>query len=266
MDTSQDLLQEETLVIINFTFFIFTFLPNFLFLILLSQSLIHLNSVQLMSIMDHFGYATRPLVEFNLSIYTDRASFLGWLNHMSERKRLAITLDPASSEPARFKNKSIQASMDMIREESEPEVVPISPPSSTKPCSTVTKSSSKPHPFSLQALKENQLARIAAREAEREKKAEKKADSEDEYRPPIKKAKGAPPDLKLGKSPTPVPMERLLMLEVNVLNIFFQGLKKLQTLALPLKLKNMTRKVTVTPLLTVKCHPSKFEFINRLKD
>ena len=138
-----------------------------------------------MSIMDHFGYATRPLVEFNLSIYTDRASFLGWLNHMSERKRLAITLDPASSELARFKNKRIQASMDMIREESEPEVVPISPSSSTKPSSTVTKSSSKPHPFSLQALKENQLARIAAREAEREKKA----DSEDEYRPPIKKAK-----------------------------------------------------------------------------
>ena len=193
MDTSQDLLQEETLVIINFAFFIFTFLPHFLFLILLSQSLIHLNSVQLMSIMDHFGYTTRPLSEFNLSIYTDRASFLGWLNHMSERKRLAITLDPASSEPARFKNKRIQASMDMIREESEPEVVPISPPSSTKPSSTVTKSSSKPHPFSLQALKENQLARIAAREAERErkaeKKAEKKADSEDEYRPPIKKAK-----------------------------------------------------------------------------
>ena len=139
MDTSQDLLQEETLVIINFTFFIFTFLPHFLFLILLSQSLIHLNSVQLMSIMDHFGYATRPLVEFNLSIYTDRASFLGWLNHMSERKRLAITLDPASSELARFKNKRIQASMDMIREESEPEVVPISPSSSTKPSSTVTK-------------------------------------------------------------------------------------------------------------------------------
>ena len=196
MDTGQDLLQEETLVIINFTFFILTFLPLFLiffFLILLSQSLFHLNSVQLMSIMDHFGYTTRPLVEFNLNIYTNRASFLVWLNHMSERKRLAITLDPASSEPARFKNKRIQASMDMIREESEPEVVPISPSSSTKPSSTVTKSSSKPHQFSLQALKENQLARIAAREAEREKKAEKKtekkADSEEEYRPPTKKTK-----------------------------------------------------------------------------
>ena len=52
--------------------------------------------------MDHFGYATRPLVEFNLDIYTERASFLGWLSHMSERRRLAITLDPVASEPARI--------------------------------------------------------------------------------------------------------------------------------------------------------------------
>ena len=128
-----------------------------------------------MSIMDHFGYPTRPLVEFNLSIYTERASFLGWLNHMSERRKLAITLDPAASEPARFKNKRIQASGDMMREESEPEVVPISPSSSAKPSSTVTKSSHKVDPLSLQGLKMTQLARIAAREAEREKKA----DSED---------------------------------------------------------------------------------------
>ena len=49
--------------------------------------------------------------------------------------------------------------------------------------------------------------------------------------------KGAPPDPKLEKSPTQVPMERLLMLEVNVLNIFFQELEKLQTLTLPLKTK-----------------------------
>ena len=132
-----------------------------------------------MSIMDHFGYPTRPLVEFNLSIYTERASFLGWLNHMSERRRLAITLDPAASDPARFKNKRIQASGDMMREESEPEVVPISASSSTKPSATATKSSSKPHPHSLPALKMNQLAKIAAREA----------DSEDEYKPSTKVAK-----------------------------------------------------------------------------
>ena len=150
--------------------------------------------------MDHFGYATRPLVEFNLDIYTERASFLGWLSHMSERRRLAITLDPAASEPARFKNKRIQASGDMMREESEPEVVPLSPSSSTKPSSTVTKSSSKAHPFSLQALKMNQLAKIAAREAERKREA----DSEDEYKPPVKvakaKSKRSSPRSKAGKT------------------------------------------------------------------
>ena len=138
-----------------------------------------------MSIMDHFGYPTRPLVEFNLSIYIERASFLGWLSHMSEKRRLAITLDPAASEPARFKNKRIQASGDMTREESEPEVVPISPSSSTKPSATATKSSSKPHPHSLPALKMNQLAKIATREAERKRGA----DSEDDYKPSTKKAK-----------------------------------------------------------------------------
>ena len=151
-----------------------------------------------MSIMDHFGYPTKPLVEFNLSIYTERASFLGWLSHMSERRRLAITLDPAASEPARFKNKRIQASGDMMREESEPEVVPMSPSSSTKPSATATKSS-KPHPHSLPALKMNQLAKIAAREAERKREA----DSEDEYKPSVKvakaKSKRSSPRSKAGK-------------------------------------------------------------------
>ena len=132
-----------------------------------------------MSIMDHFGYPTRPLVEFNLSIYTERASFLGWLNHMSERRRLAITLDPASSEPARFKNKRVQASGDMIREESEPEVVPINPPSTSKPSSTITKSSK-----SLQA-RNNQPTKTVSRAAERKRGA----DSEDDYKPSTKKAK-----------------------------------------------------------------------------
>ena len=133
-----------------------------------------------MSIMDHFRYTTRPLVEFNLSIYTERASFLGWLSHMSERKRLAITLDPAASEPARFKNKRVQVSGD-IREESEPEVVPISPPSTSRSSSTAAKSS-KSHPSSL---KTNQLAKIATKEAERKREA----DSEDDYKPPTKKTK-----------------------------------------------------------------------------
>ena len=141
---------------------------------------------------------------------------------MSKRKRLAITLDPAASEPARFKNKRIQASGDMIREESEPEVVPISPSSTSKSSSAATKSS-KSHPYSLQANM-NQPAKTATREAERKRGG----DSEDDYKPSTKKAKvrskRSLPDLRLVKSnPTPVPMEGLLMLEVNVLNIFLKG-------------------------------------------
>ena len=170
-----------------------------------------------MSIMDHFGYTTRPLVEFNLSIYTERASFLGWLSHMSERKRLAITLDPAASELARFKNKRVQASGDMIREESEPEVVPISPPSTSRSSSTAAKSSK-----SLQAPN-NQPTKTASRAAERKRGA----DSEDDYKPPTKKTKAkskrSSSRPKAGKKPNTSAYGRVLMLEVNVLNIFSKG-------------------------------------------
>ena len=167
----------------------FCYFPHF-FIPLLSQSLIYLNSVRLMSIMDHYGYTTRPLVEFNLNLFTERASFLGWLSHMSERKRLAITLDPAASELARFKNKRIQTSGDLMKGEPEPEAVPTSPSSSTKP-SSPAKSSSKSHPFSL---------KTTARKTERKMEA----DSEDEYKPPVKVAKAKPkrssPRSKAGKT------------------------------------------------------------------
>ena len=140
-----------------------------------------IHSVQLMSIMDHYGYATRPLVEYNLDLYTERASFLGWLGHMSERRRLAITLDPASSEPTRFKNKRVQASENYtsVRGESETEVTPVTRPSSTKPS---TARSANPHSFSPQAPRQTQETRVAARAAKRRKEA----DSDDDYKPPIK--------------------------------------------------------------------------------
>ena len=125
--------------------------------------------------MDHYGYTTRPLVEYNLDLYTDRASFMGWLGHMSQRRRLAITLDPAASDPAKFKNKRIQVSEDMMREESEPEITPISPSSSTKPSSTV-RSPSGTHP--LKALR--------SKRGSKEVKRKREADSEDEYLPPAK--------------------------------------------------------------------------------
>ena len=112
MDSSENILQEKIIVITTLYLHsllvdIYHFGPyyfnhrTFKF----SQSYIDLfiYSVLLMSIMDHYRYATRPLVEYNLDLYTDRASFLGWLEHMSERKRLAIILDPSVPDPARTK-------------------------------------------------------------------------------------------------------------------------------------------------------------------
>ena len=119
--------------------------------------------------MDHYGYSTRPLVEYNLDLYTERASFLGWLGHMSERRRLAITLDPAASDPAKFKNKRVQVSEDPVREESEPEIVPVDSPSSTNPSS------------SSKTFKQRPVAKLA-----KTTKRKKETDSGDDYRPPVK--------------------------------------------------------------------------------
>ena len=191
-----------------------------------------------MSIVDHYGYATRPLVEYNLDLYKERASFLGWLGHMSERRRLAITLDPASSEPTRFKNKRVQASEDYtsVKGESETEVTPVTRPSSTKPS---TAKSANPHPFSLQALRQTQEARIAARAAKRKKEA----DSDDDYKPPIKleKTKSKRTSSKRSSSrakasplsPTPVPLALSLMRVESIPNISMKKNRKLQILTLP---------------------------------
>ena len=142
-----------------------------------SQAFIYLNSVQLMSIMDHFGYSTRPLVEYNLDLYTDRASFLGWLNHMSERKRLAITLDPASSEPTRFKNKRVQVSMEHSpsKRDSEIEMTPVPQSLPSQPTTS--------HPPSAQKYPGG------GGKTTKSGKRKKGVDSDVEYKPPSKPEK-----------------------------------------------------------------------------
>ena len=145
-----------------------------------------------MSIMDHFGYPTRPLVEFNLSIYTERASFLGWLNHMSERRRLAITLDPAASEPARFKNKRIQVSEEYSsgKGESEAEIAPVSNPSPSQPAIS--------HPLSAQKYPQGNKT------ITKSGKRKKGGDFDVEYKPPSKleKPKSKRSSSKRGSSKT----------------------------------------------------------------
>ena len=96
--------------------------------------------------------------------------------------------------------------MDMIREESEPEVVPISPPSSTKPSSTVTKSSSKPHPFSFKLSKRINLLELQLEKPKEKRKLKRKLtlrmNTDLQLRKQESSLKRAPPDPKLGKANT----------------------------------------------------------------
>ena len=124
-----------------------------------------------------FWLLNQPLVEYNLDLYTERASFLGWLNHMGERKRLAITLDPASSEPTRFKNKRVQVSMEHSPStgESEVEITPVPQPSLAQP--TVS------HPLSAQKYPKR------GKTITKSEKRKKRVDSDVEYKPPSKPVK-----------------------------------------------------------------------------
>ena len=221
------------------TFTIIDFILEFSYLFI-HRSFVYLliHSVQLMSIMDHYSYATRPLVEYNLDLYTERASFLGWLGHMSERRRLAITLDPASSEPTRFKNKRVQASENYtsVRGESETEVTPVTRPSSTKPS---TARSANPHSFSPQAPRQTQETRVAARAAKEGKRLILMMTTSLllNWKRPNQKGllpREVPLGLKLPPlSPTPVPLALSLMRVESVPNISMKKNRKLQILTLP---------------------------------
>ena len=65
--------------------------------------------------------------------------------------------------------------------------------------------------------------------------------------------KGAPPDLKLGKSPTPVPMERLLMLEGKCPKHLFSGIEEASDSDTSFKTKKYDKESHSDSLLTVKC-------------
>ena len=198
-----------------------------------------------MSIMDHYGYATRPLVEYNLDFYNDRASFLGWLEHMSERKRLTIILDPAASDPTRTKNKRVQVTSDLEKKaESEPEMVP-------SPVEPTPNSGSK---------KSSKRRRKSSRKS-KEKNYKEYSDSEED----IKSSKGLKKPKSRGSSlrssprsgattnkPNTSAYGRPSDTGENAPNIFIPQGRKHQTLMLTKELKLMITPVMVILLLTVK--------------
>ena len=198
-----------------------------------------------MSIMDHYGYATRPLVEYNLDFYNDRASFLGWLDHMSERRRLTIILDPAASDPARTKNKRVQVTSDLEKKaESEPEVIPAEGPPPVEPTSASgSKGTSK-------------RKRRSSRKS-KEKNYKEYSDSEED----IKSSKGSRKSKSKGSSSRSSPRSGATTIKLNtsaygrpldtgesVPNMFIPQDRKLQILML-------TSQVMETLSLTIKYTP-----------
>ena len=145
-------------------------------------------SVKLMYILDHFGYATQPLVEYHMTMFTDRASFMGWLSSLSERRRLEIILDPRASGPSLTKNKRVQVNMEEEVQESEPEVCTAKPSSSTEAKRPKRQASKRPR----------KVSESGSEEDTKPSKNKKKS----------KKAKGAPGLDPPVSGPTLVPMGR----------------------------------------------------------
>ena len=108
-----------------------------------------------MSILDHFGYATQPLVEYHMTMFTDRASFMGWLSHLSERRRLEIILDPRASGPSLTKNKRIQVNMVEEVQGPEPEVSTAKPFPTTDAKKSKRQASKRPRKISESGSEED---------------------------------------------------------------------------------------------------------------
>ena len=120
-----------------------------------------------MSILDHFGYATQPLVEYHMTMFTDRASFMGWLSHLSERRRLEIILDPRASGPSLTKNKRVQVNMEEEVQEPEPEVSTPKPSSTTEAKRPKRQASKRPRKVSESGSEEDTKPSKIKRKAKR---------------------------------------------------------------------------------------------------
>ena len=113
----------------------------------------------------------------------------------------------------------------------------------------------------------NQLAKIAAREAERKREA----DSEDEYKSSVKvakaKSKRSSPRSKASKiKPNTSAYGKVTDVGGKRPRHLYKEKEEASDSDTSSKTKSMTRKVIVTPLLTVKCYLLSSGFINRLKD
>ena len=78
-----------------------------------------------MSILDHFGYLTHPVEDYDDPLWYNRDDFKPWLEHIKDSKRLIIIDDsaasPKSSKPD-VTHKKLQVTSDKIKAKSGREV------------------------------------------------------------------------------------------------------------------------------------------------
>ena len=77
-----------------------------------------LTSIQIMAILDHFGYSTHPMEDYDDPLWHNRDDFKPWLKHIEDSKRLIIIDDsaasPKSSKPDVI-HKKLQVTSDKIK-------------------------------------------------------------------------------------------------------------------------------------------------------
>ena len=82
-------------------------------------------SIQIMAILDHFGYSTHPMEDYDDPLWYNRDDFRPWLEHIKDSKRLIIIDDSAASpKPSKPDaiNKKLQVTSEKIKAKSGREI------------------------------------------------------------------------------------------------------------------------------------------------
>ena len=87
--------------------------------------------------MDHFGYKAHPLRDHDDPLWYDRDSFIPWLEHMKDNRRLHIINDPSiqgeNDKKFQVTKKKIEKKIEkLIKEEKEEKAAERSPPAKRK--------------------------------------------------------------------------------------------------------------------------------------
>ena len=78
-----------------------------------------------MAILDHFGYSTHPMEDYDDPLWYNRDDFRPWLEHIKDSKRLIIIDDSAASpKPSKPDaiNKKLQVTSEKIKAKSGREI------------------------------------------------------------------------------------------------------------------------------------------------